>query len=200
MKILLATGNLHKKVEFERILASREILIPKDVGLSFEVDESGDTYLENALIKARALFSVSGGRSVIADDSGLSVPALGGEPGVRSARYGREKAGRELEAGERNLLLLENTSHLTGEERRAFFVCCMCLMLDEYRIFTIQETFSGYIASEPSGTGGFGYDPIFYLPERNCSVAELTAEEKDAISHRGRAGRRMRSILDDLDI
>ena len=200
MEFVLASGNRHKKEELERILRDHSILLPADIGVDFDADETGATYLENALIKARVLFAQSGGRAVLADDSGLSVPALGGAPGIYSARYGGDEAGRELEAAERNGLLLCNMAHLSGEERRAFFVCCMVFIADEYRVFTAQETFSGRIADSPAGCGGFGYDPIFYLPERGCTVAELPSDEKNLISHRGRAGRRMDAILNCLEI
>lgn len=175
-----------------------EINIPKDLGIDFEVEETGETYLENALLKAHALFKRTKGQAVISDDSGLSVPAIGGAPGLYSARYGSKESGSNLSSQERNALLLKKTSHLTGEERRAFFVCCMVLILDTYRIFTVQETFCGYLTTSPRGTGGFGYDPIFFLPEYQCSVAEITADEKNAISHRGRAGKRIKHLLDHI--
>ena len=199
MELILATGNPHKKEELSRILAPHRILIPSDIGVNFDAEEIGTTYLENALIKARTLTESTGGRPVLADDSGISVPALGGAPGIYSARYGSEDTDRNLEAPERNRLLLRNMAHLTGNGRRAFFVCCMALILDEYRIITAQETFGGFIADEPFGSGGFGYDPIFHLPDRDCTVAELDAAEKDRISHRGRAGLRIKAILDNLD-
>ena len=199
MELILATGNPHKKEELSRILAPHHILIPSDIGVSFDAEETGTTYLENALIKARVLAEAAEGRPVLADDSGISVPALGGAPGIYSARYGSDEAGRELEASERNEFLLRNMAHLTGDGRRVFFVCCMVLILDEYRIFTAQETFGGIIADKPFGTGGFGYDPIFHLPDRDCTVAELDATEKDRISHRGRAGLRIKAVLDNLD-
>ena len=198
MEILLATGNTHKKEELQRILAPHTLLIPADIGVKFDADETGTTYLENALIKAQVLWDLGGGRPVVADDSGISVPALGGAPGVYSARYGSDEAGRELEAAERNDLLLKNMAALSGTGREAFFVCCMVLIMDEYRVFSAQETFGGIIADGPSGSGGFGYDPIFHLPERGRTVAELSDAEKDEISHRGRAGRRLRALLDDL--
>ena len=199
MELLLATGNPHKKEELSRILHPHRVLIHSDLGISFDADETGNTYLENALIKARALKEAAGDRPVLADDSGLSVPALGGAPGVFSARYGSEESGVELEAPRRNALLLKNMASFSGAEREAFFVCCMVLILDDYRVFTAQETFSGSIAEQPFGEGGFGYDPIFYLPGKNCSVAELSADEKDAISHRGRAGLRIKAVLDSLE-
>lgn len=199
MEFLLATGNAHKKEELERILVPHRILIPSEIGVDFDPEETGDTYLENALIKARTLFEASGGRPILADDSGLSVPALKGAPGVYSARYGSEEAGRELESWERNALLVEKMQVFEGSRRQAFFVCCMVLMIDEYRIFTAQETFDGLITDQPSGRGGFGYDPIFYVPELKKTVAELDAGEKDRISHRGRAGLRIRALADNLD-
>lgn len=199
MELILATGNPHKKEELSRILAPHRILIPSDISVDFDADETGTTYLENALIKARVLFEAAGGRPVLADDSGISVPSLGGAPGVYSARYGSAEAGRELESSERNELLLKNMSQMTGNDRKAFFVCCMVLILDDYRVFTAQETFSGVISERPSGNGGFGYDPIFTLPHLGRSVADLDDGEKDRISHRGRAGRRIKAVMDSLD-
>lgn len=199
MEILLATGNAHKKEELERILAPHRILIPSDIGLSFDAEETGTTYLANAIIKAEALRDAADGRPVLADDSGISIPALGGAPGVYSARYGSDEAGRELESHERNTLLLKNMQDFRGDMRRGFFVCCMVLILEDYRIFSAQETFNGIIAEASSGKGGFGYDPVFHLPERGMSVAELSDEDKDAVSHRGRAGRRIKALLDDLE-
>ena len=185
--------------ELQRVLRPHSVLSPRTIGVSFHADETGDTYLENALIKARALAAEVRGRVIAADDSGLSVPALGGAPGVRSARFGSREAGRLLESEERNALLLSSMKGIVGEDRRAFFVCCMVLMLDEHRVFTVQETFEGFIADEPAGSAGFGYDPIFYLPEYGMSAAQLKPEEKDAISHRGRAGMRLKGIIESLE-
>ena len=202
MDILFATGNLHKKEELDRILAPHRMILPSDLGINFYAEETGSTYLENALIKAQVLrrASLEAGKDlpVLADDSGLSVPALGGAPGVYSARYGSDEAGRDLTSEERNALLLKNMAHLPEKDRGAFFVCCMVLMMDDYRVFTAQETFGGVIASSPAGVGGFGYDPVFYLPSRGCSVAELADGEKDEISHRGLAGKQMMSLLSGL--
>ncbi len=199
MKVLLATGNTHKKEEFKRIFKSHEILIPADIGIDFDVDEIGATFLENSLIKARALLQTVRDVPILADDSGLSIPAFGGAPGIYSARYGNASAGSPLTSTERNECLLQDISHLKGEERYAFFVCCLTLMLDEHRFFTSQEILSGFITHSPCGTGGFGYDPIFYLPGRDCSVAELSEEDKDVLSHRGQAARRLQRIMDSLE-
>jgi XTP/dITP diphosphohydrolase len=194
MNLWFATGNPHKREELAAILKGHRIQIPSQEGMSFEPEETGDTFLENALIKARALYRrVSA--PVIADDSGLNVDALGGMPGVFSARYG-SGGGKNLDAGERNALLLRELGSCS--HRSARFVCAMVLLLTEDRFFAVQETLEGEIIRESRGSGGFGYDPILYLPERGCTVAELTEEEKNRISHRGKAGRFLAGILSSL--
>ncbi|MBN2627392.1 MAG: RdgB/HAM1 family non-canonical purine NTP pyrophosphatase [Spirochaetales bacterium] len=195
MEVVLATGNAHKAKELEKILAPHRVLTPADLGLDFDCEETGATYLDNALLKARTLAELTD-KPVIADDSGLSLPALGGAPGIYSARYGSEEAGRMLEAPERNDFLLKNLQGI--EDRSAFFVCSMVLILSEYRVYAVQETLDGEITSDQSGTGGFGYDPVFYLPEREMTVADLSEEEKNLISHRGKAGAKIKLILDSL--
>lgn len=192
MHIVVATGNLHKKRELHEILPEVNLLLPSDVGVSFDFEETEDSFLGNALGKARALFEKVGS-PVLADDSGLVVPSLGGEPGIYSARYGSDHFGRNLESEERNRYLLDKMAHV--EDRKAYFVCCMVLMLDAQRVFTVQETFYGTIMKAPSGTGGFGYDPIFFVPELGKSAAELTSSEKNHISHRGKAGLRIARLL-----
>ncbi len=196
MEIVLATGNLHKKEELSEILTGHKVLLPSDLNCSFDCIENGTTYLDNALIKAHALYKVVK-RPVIADDSGISVPALGGAPGVYSARYGSKEGQPHLESPERNNFLLDNMKDI--KNRRAFFVCSMVLMLDEYRIYTVQETFSGIISEKPSGVEGFGYDPLFFLEKYGKTVAELPADEKNKISHRGKAGAAVKNIMDRLD-
>lgn len=191
MEIVLATGNHHKKREIAEILVGHTILAPSDLGITFTYEETGTTYLDNALGKGFALFHQVH-RPVLADDSGISVPVLGGAPGVYSARYGSELR-KELDDTGRYELLLSNLKD--ASDRRAFYVCCMVLILEEYRFFVAQETMHGEIAHEPKGSGGFGYDPIFSLPERKKTVAEISAAEKHRISHRGKAGRRIEEIL-----
>jgi XTP/dITP diphosphohydrolase len=184
LKVLwFATGNAHKRDELAAMLSGADIRIPADEGLEFDPDEDGKTFLENALIKARALYRLVKA-PVIADDSGLCVDALDGRPGIHSARYGSE-GGRVLDVMERNLLLLRELEGAAS--RRARFVCAMTLMLDEHRLFAVQETLEGEICAEPRGQGGFGYDPLMYLPERGLTVAELPDGEKNAVSHRGKA-------------
>ncbi len=192
MKLYLATGNAHKRLEFARIFPDHDIVIPSDLGLAFDPEETETTFHGNALIKAKALFELAGG-PVIADDSGICVDALGGEPGVRSARYGSEN-GVNLDAAGRNRLLLERMRGM--DDRRARFVCNLVLYLGPDRYWSVQETLEGLIIDSERGAGGFGYDPVMYLPEEGMTVAELSDADKDRLSHRGKAGRLLSVLLD----
>lgn len=185
MHIYLASGNRHKQEEFTALLKGHRISLPVDSGIAFDPEETGTTFLENALLKARVLYE-SVRCPVIADDSGLCIDALGGKPGIYSARYGM-KDGIPLEADERNKLVLRQMEGMANRSCR--FICCLAVMLDAHRFFTVQETCEGVIAEEGRGVHGFGYDPIVYLPKLGKTVAELTAEEKNELSHRGKAGR-----------
>lgn len=196
MKILLASGNPHKKEELNKIFDQHTIILPKDLGIEMDVEETGSTYLDNALLKAQALYNLSGGLPVLSDDSGISVDALNGAPGVYSARYGLEELGKDLTSEEKNSFLLANMNN--EKNRKAAFICCMVLILDKDRVFTVQESFNGLISTEPYGKGGFGYDPIFYLPEFGKTAAELTDEEKNRVSHRGKAGFLINLLLNKL--
>ncbi len=184
MTIVLASQNSHKKIEIAQILKEHTILLPRDKGIDFEHEETGGTFLDNALAKAIHLNSITG-TPVIADDSGLCVPALGGAPGVYSARYGALEGVNNLTDADRNQLLLENMKGIT--DRRAFFVCSMVLLSDEDRFSVVQETVHGEITLSPQGQNGFGYDPLFFIPDMAKTAAQLTADEKNAISHRGKA-------------
>lgn len=194
MEILLATGNEHKTEEFRRLFPGHVVLMPKDVGLVFDHEETGRTFLENALGKARALYQTKR-RPIMADDSGLCVTTLGGAPGIESARYGA-KDGVNLGAEDRNRFLLSQLGE--AADRNALFVCCLVLVLDENRFLVAQETLAGEIATHPSGAGGFGYDPLFVVSSHGCTVAELPDPTKDRISHRGRAAARLRSMMGQL--
>jgi XTP/dITP diphosphohydrolase len=197
MDIFVATGNAHKIVELGAALPGHRLRLPAEAGIQdFEVEEDGSTYLENAVKKARALFALSGKPS-LADDSGLSVRAMGGGPGVLSARFGSSEGGPKLQAADRNELLLKQME--AEEDRACAFVCCLVLVLSEDRVFSVQETCPGVLLRAPRGLGGFGYDPIVFLPELGKSVAELSMEEKNGLSHRGRASLRMAAILADLE-
>jgi XTP/dITP diphosphohydrolase len=191
MILWFATSNTHKKAELAAILPGHTLKIPKDAGIDFDPEETGNTFTENALIKARCLYRLVR-EPVIADDSGLCIDALDGRPGIFSARYG----GAHINAAERNALLLEELGD--APNRKARFVCAMVLLLGIDRFFIAQETLEGEIVcghGSARGSGGFGYDPIFYLPEKQHTVAELPEEEKNRLSHRGKAGRVIAKIL-----
>lgn len=200
MNIVLATTNLHKKEEFSRILGGHRIVLPAELGLSFDFEEEAETFTENALGKAMALATqVPDGYAVLADDSGLCVEALGGEPGIRTARYGMETFGRMLESGERNEFLLGNLKEKQDyEDRKASFVCALALVVSPYRVFTFCESVDGHIAYEQYGKGGFGYDPVFFVDEAGKTMAELSGAEKDKHSHRGRATRHLITLLGEI--
>lgn len=183
MKVILASKNQHKLTELSAILSGLgfEIALESEYGLDIDVDETGTTFEENSRLKAEAVMRAAN-MPAVADDSGLMVDALGGAPGVYSARYG----GRHTDA-ERIALLLENMKDVPDEQRTAQFVCAVtCLMLDGRKI-AVQGVCPGVILRAPRGEGGFGYDPVFYLPELGKTFAELAGEEKNRISHRGRA-------------
>ena len=187
MTLLLASTNAGKMREFRRVLPEVQVLTPHDRGLTFRYEERGATFIDNALGKARHLFAVTG-VATVADDSGLVVPALDGAPGVRSARYGGD-----ITQERRNLLLLDALAGAT--DRSARFVCCLAVVLAEHRLLVVQETVEGSVISAPRGAGGFGYDPIFRPRGAGETFAEMDDDAKDAISHRGRALRRMRRVL-----
>jgi len=191
MKIYFASGNAHKKEELARILPDHTIVIPADEGIPFDPDETETTFFGNSLIKARALFEITG-KPVIADDSGICVDALGGAPGVLSARYGSEN-GQKLDTAGRNRLLLSRMEGI--KNRTCRFVCNMVLYVATDRFYSVQETLEGTLVTENRGSGGFGYDPLVLVPTLGRTVAELTPEEKDELSHRGKAGRVIARLL-----
>ncbi len=193
MNIVLASTNKHKQFEMAGIFAGHTILMPEDLGIRLEHEETGSTFLENAMDKAMHLFHMLN-LPVIADDSGLSMPALNGAPGIYSARYGSNDIKKRLTDRDRNEFLLENLEGIT--DRNGFYVCAMVLVMEEYRFFVAQETLHGRIIDSPRGSGGFGYDPIFFLDDAGKTVAELSPEEKNLISHRGKAGRALKAMLD----
>ena len=198
MNIWFATNNAHKRQELEAILDT-SLKIPADSGIEFDPDETGITFYENALLKARELRKILGGsEAVIADDSGLCVDALDGKPGIFSARYGGAD-GQKLTSPQRNSLLLDELGD--NPVRSARFVCAMVLLLEDDRFFLVQETFEGEIVKSREmqrGEGGFGYDPIFLIPMLGRTAAELSSEEKNRLSHRGKAGKHIANILKNL--
>ena len=191
-ELVLATNNPHKVWEISRLFPGFKIITPSNLGVEFEYEEKGKSFLDNALGKAMSLF-LKIRKPVLADDSGLEVLALNGEPGIYSSRYGSRETGRELSDRERIDFLLVRMAEY--EDRRCFFICCMALVLEEYRFFISQETVDGELSRYPAGAGGFGYDPVFYLPELKKTIAQLLDREKDRVSHRGRAARRIIKLI-----
>lgn len=183
-KIIFATGNEGKMREIREILKdlSMKILSMKEAGADLNIVEDGSTFLENAEIKARAVWEKTGG-IVLADDSGLVIDCLNGEPGIYSARYMGEDTSYEI----KNQNLLNRAAKARGDERSARFVCSIAAVLPDGNVLHTEETMEGILADNPAGEEGFGYDPIFYLPEFQKTAAELTMEEKNKISHRGKA-------------
>ena len=192
-KMIFATGNEGKMREVRMILGDlgAEILSLKEAGIQAEAEENGTTFEENAVIKAKEIMEKTGAL-VLADDSGLEVDALNGEPGIYSARY----MGHETSYHIKNLI--ERLEGKTGEERSARFVCAIAACFPDGRVLTTRGTMEGQIGYEEKGENGFGYDPIFYLPEYQCYSGELPLEEKNKLSHRGKALRLMKEQLEAL--
>ncbi len=195
--IVFATGNEGKMREVRMILSGCRvrILSMKEAGISVKIEENGETFEENALIKARTVGAQTDA-IVLADDSGLEIDALNGAPGIRSARYLGEDTPYEV----KNAAILDLLKDVPEERRTARFVCAIACVLPDGGTLTSRGTMEGIIGFESRGENGFGYDPIFYLPDRGCSSAELSPEEKNARSHRGRALRRMRELLENKGI
>lgn len=217
MKIYLATGNKHKKKEMAELLSDHEIVIPSDEGIAFDPEETGSTFYENSIIKAKALYDIVHA-PVIADDSGICVDAIDGRPGIYSSRYAGpdfpqgKPDGSKISQEEQNAFLIselnealknpkpEYENFLHGS-RSCHYTCAFVLYMGGDRLYVVQETFEGTLISDISkqaGNGGFGYDPIVFLPEYNKTVAEISFEEKNAISHRGKAVMAVKDIIDNL--
>ena len=191
-KIILASNNKGKIKEVKEICKDMpvEIVSMKEAGIDIDIEENGTTFEENALIKAEAVMKLTG-ELTIADDSGLEVDYLNKEPGVYSARY----MGHDTSYDIKNQAIIDRLDGVEDKDRTARFVCAMAAVFPDGRHFTTRGTMEGIIAHEIKGANGFGYDPIFYVPDLNCSTAELSPEEKNARSHRGNALRAMREEL-----
>jgi len=189
MRLLIATTNPGKVREYADLFTGLhcELVSLADVGISNDVDETGATYEENALLKARE-YTAQSGLLTLADDSGLEVDALNGRPGVHSARYAPDSPTRIQK-------LLGELKHVPDEQRRARFQCVIALAWPDGQTETTQGSCEGWIAHEPRGTHGFGFDPVFYLPEYNATMAELPESFKNTISHRAHAAQKMRLVL-----
>jgi XTP/dITP diphosphohydrolase len=191
--LVLATRNPGKIIEMEQLLSGLglHLLTFKDFDDWPDLEETGETFEENARLKARRLAAWAG-ITALADDSGLEVDALGGRPGVYSSRY----AGEEGNARANIALLLREMLGISEDERTARFVCVISLYNPDDRSLEIRETCEGRITAEPTGASGFGYDPVFIADDRDRTMAQLSLEEKNAISHRGKAIRRLRKLLE----
>lgn len=192
MKVLVASNNKGKLKEFNKILGELgiECISMNDAGIDIDVEETGTTFLENAKIKAEAIYKITK-IPTVSDDSGLCVDALGGEPGVYSARYAGEHGNDE----KNNEKLLANLKNIPPEKRTARFMSVVYLVLDDNTAISAQGTAEGFIIDEPKGENGFGYDPIFFSPTLGKTFAQASVEEKNAISHRGSALRELKRKL-----
>ncbi|MEW4415109.1 RdgB/HAM1 family non-canonical purine NTP pyrophosphatase [Clostridium sp. AN503] len=191
-RIIFATGNAGKMREIRLILGDLgcEVVSMKEAGADPDIVEDGTTFAENAEIKARAVWDCTGD-IVLADDSGLVVDYIGGEPGIYSARYMGEDTSYEI----KNRNIIERVKDAVGEERAARFICNIAAVLPDGRILHTEAAMEGVIAEEPAGCGGFGYDPILYIPEFGKTSAELEIDEKNRVSHRGKALEAMKAEL-----
>lgn len=200
-KLIFATGNEHKMKEIRMILADlgMEILSQKEAGIQADVVEDGATFEENAQIKAGEISKIALAMPeykdaiVLADDSGLEIDYLGGEPGIYSARYLGEDTSYDI----KNQVILERLAGVPDEERTARFVCAIAAVLPDGRKEVVRGTMEGIIGHEIAGENGFGYDPVFYLPEYGCTSAQLSPEKKNELSHRGEGLRKMRAVLEE---
>ncbi len=185
MKVVLASKNPHKLVEISKITEKFdiELILQSELGLDLDVEETGTTFEENSFIKAQAVMEATG-LPALADDSGIAVDALNGAPGIYSARYGFDDT---LDDHGRMMLLLKNTENVPDGSRQAQFVCVITMVTPNGQVIQARGEAHGELLREPVGTGGFGYDPIFYYPPLSKGFAELTADQKNQVSHRGQA-------------
>lgn len=195
MRVVLASQNRHKLTEIQAILAQydMELVLQSDLGVRIDVEENGSTFEENSELKARAVMEATG-LPAIADDSGLCVDVLDGAPGIYSARYGAPDCVTDRD---RLNYLLQNMRGVRSEERTARFVCVISLLYPDGRKLVARGSCEGTIAFEPSGEGGFGYDPVFYVPSQGCTFAQMGADRKNSISHRANALLRLEQMLEE---
>nr|WP_297935324.1 XTP/dITP diphosphatase [uncultured Lachnoclostridium sp.] len=191
-KIIFATTNQGKVKEVKMILEDLgvEVLSLKDLDINVDIVEDGTTFEENALIKAKTIAKLSN-EIVLADDSGLEVDYLNKAPGIMSARYMGEDTSYDI----KNQAIIDQLAEAKGKERSARFVCAIACAMPDGETFTTRGTIEGEIGYKIEGTEGFGYDPIFYVPEFGCTTAQLTPEQKNKVSHRGKALEEMKKIL-----
>ncbi|MBE6350878.1 MAG: RdgB/HAM1 family non-canonical purine NTP pyrophosphatase [Spirochaetaceae bacterium] len=209
MELFFASGNEHKKKEMTKLFPSYTIRLPKEFGVDFDPIEDGTTFAANSLIKAETLYKLVQ-KPVIADDSGIEVDILNGRPGIYSARYaGKDDPfglyqEKKLSSKERNALLIEEVIDRIKDSQQPVtcrFVCAMTLYINKKTFLTVQETIEGQLITDitkAQGQNGFGYDPIVFIPEYNKTMAELTEDEKNAISHRGKCAKKINLFLKNL--
>ena len=185
MKVVLASKNPHKLVEISKITEKFgfDLVLQSELGVDIDVEETGTTFEENSLLKAEAVMKAMG-LPALADDSGIAVDALNGEPGIYSARYGFDES---LDDWGRLLLLLKNTEHVPDGQRQAQFVCVITMVTPEGQVIQARGEIHGELTREARGENGFGYDPIFYYPPYGMTTAEMSSEDKNEVSHRGNA-------------
>ena len=188
--MIFATKNKGKIKEIKQILPDFDILSMEDAGISIDIIEDGKTFIENAIKKASEIAKISG-KIALADDSGLEIDFLNGTPGIHSARY----LGENTPYVKKNNHILHEMENVPEQQRTARFVCAIAAVFPNGKIITAQDTIEGRIAFESKGTNGFGYDPIFFVPELGKTTAELSPEQKNAISHRGKALQKMKQLL-----
>lgn len=193
MKLIVASNNQHKISEIKKILEKLDMNVVslKDAGIDIEVEEDGKTFEENAYKKAKEVFDIVKDGYVLADDTGLMVDAINGAPGVYSARFSGEGATYE----KNNAKLLDLLKNVQDKDRGAKFVCVMVLIMGDSRIVKVRGEIEGRILREPRGKNGFGYDPLFYVEKFGKTFAEMSDEEKNSVSHRGRALEKLREAL-----
>ncbi|MCR4831821.1 MAG: RdgB/HAM1 family non-canonical purine NTP pyrophosphatase [Pseudobutyrivibrio sp.] len=192
-KVIFATGNANKMREIREILGEKdfEIYSMKEAGIDLDIVEDGKTFEENSLIKSRAISQAAKDAIILADDSGLEIDALNKEPGIYSARY----LGEDTSYDVKNANLIERLNGVEKEDRSARFVCAVSAVFPDGAEAVVRGTIEGYIGWEPMGANGFGYDPIFYLWDKDVSTASISPEEKNAISHRGKALRMIKEEI-----
>ena len=195
MRVVLASQNRHKLEEIQAILSQydMELVLQSDLGVRIDVEETGSSFEENSELKARAVVEATG-LPAIADDSGLCVDVLGGDPGIYSARYGAPDCVTDRD---RLLYLLKQLRGIRSEERTARFVCVITLLYPDGRKLSARGSCEGLITFEPRGEDGFGYDPVFYIPSQGCTFAQMGAERKNKISHRANALKRLQQLLEE---
>lgn len=195
--MIFATGNIGKLKEIKDILGDigEEIISMKEAGIDIDIEENGTTFEENAIIKAKAIMEMTG-QLVLADDSGLEVDALNKEPGIYSARY----LGKDTSYEIKNQNIIDRLEGIEGDARSARFVCAIAAAFPDGEVIVTRGTIEGVIAHKPAGTNGFGFDPIVYVPEYGMTTGEMEPEAKNLISHRGKALRSMKKVLEERKI